>query len=76
MLRITLAINADQIADYEVRNIGPSTTSALYKYTVRQISDGTVGSTLAVVEHDRRDGVHALAAQVLLGLLARGIGDE
>ena len=71
MLRITLHINSDRIADYEVRNTGPA-LAALHLYEVRPIVNNTLGAPVLRVPHNRDDGAHHLAATVLRALA----GDE
>lgn len=74
MLRITLAINADQLADFEVRNIGPCDCGhcEMHRYTVRPIVDGRqVGDVMTTVRHHRGDGAGVLAANVLAAIQGR-----
>lgn len=72
MLRITLHINAEQIGDYEVRNITRSTIPGSAWYEVRPIIDGReVGELICEVLHHRPDGAEALAATVLRRIAGR-----
>ena len=70
MLRVTLHINAEQIGDYEVRNVDPGETSTDWSvYEVRDIRDGhRAPEPLFTLRHKRVDGANALAAKVLLKL--------
>lgn len=69
MLRITLAINDQQIADYEVRNLGQMGGDARHTYSVSPIIDGVrTGEPFLQITHLRELGAEFLAAQVLFGL--------
>lgn len=76
MLRVRLAINANEIADYEVRNICPADrhTAGGHRcsYTVSKIIRGRyTGAVLFSLDHHRSDGAHVLASAVLTGLAER-----
>ena len=73
MLRVTLHINSERIADYEIRNTGPA-LAALHLYEVRPIINDTAGDLLLRVPHNRDDGAHTLAATVLRALAGDGWG--
>lgn len=70
MLRITLHVNATQVADYQVRNVGPvGVDEARCRYEVARIQAGRfAGPTILTLEHARADGAHQLAAAVLARL--------
>lgn len=70
MLRVTLHVNAEQIGDYEVRNVtSPEvyTPTGPCTYEVRQIdADWLVDSTpLFRIMHKRSEGAEKLASKVL-----------
>lgn len=50
MLRVTLRVNADQIGDYEIRNVG-ATGHGDYRYEIRPIADGATGDLIGTVWH-------------------------
>ena len=80
MLRVTLAINASTLADYEIRNVCAGTadhTTKFHacKYTVREIVGSQTGEVLTTVKHFRASGdlaplgAHLLATKALLALI-------
>lgn len=80
MLRITISINADQIADYEVLNVCPSRghkrryhycTYEVRAIKYRSIGHGppepyTEGEPLATIHHQRWRGAEFLAAKAMI----------
>lgn len=73
MLRVTLHINAEHVADYEVRNLcqAASADPELCLYSVRPIIDNArVGEQVAAVLHSRREGAEVLASKALAEVVA------
>lgn len=65
MLRVTLAINDDTLADYEVRRVSGGTAlhpDTVHTYTVRHIPFMDLIDT---IQHRYGDGAHALARKAL-----------
>lgn len=60
MLRVTLAINAETIADYEVRNVGDVGPGEC-RYEIRPIVGAGTGDVIATVNHYHAQGALSLA---------------
>jgi hypothetical protein len=74
-LRITVRINDDEIADYEVRNTGAQTPTGKYVYSVTPLKDGVdADDPMLTVTHHRNLGPISLAANTLTQVaLARDV---
>lgn len=74
-LRITVRINNDEIADYEVRNTGAQTPTGKYIYSVTPLRDGVdADDPMLTVTHHRDLGPISLAANALTQVaLARDV---
>ena len=66
-LRITVRIDDDEIADYEVRNTGAQTPTGKYVYSVTPLKDGVdADDPMLTVTHHRNLGPISLAANALM----------
>jgi len=77
VLRISLRIDDDALADYEVRNTGAQTPTGKYVYSVNPVRDGVdEDDPMLTVTHHRDLGPVSLAAntlmQVALAMLRSG----
>lgn len=64
MMRITLHINADEIGDYEVRNLGEVSPGEC-RYSIRPIIDSVTREPIANVFHYTAQGAESLASKAM-----------